>query len=123
MYEITVSMDFAAAHRLKNYHGACENLHGHNFTVEATVVCSKLNEAFIGIDFKELKSILKEIVGELDHTYLNDHEYFKKTNPTSEIIAKYIFEKIKEKLNNKNCKPYSVSVFESKNSKATYREG
>ncbi len=122
MYEITVTMDFAAAHRLKNYHGACENLHGHNFTVEATVVCTELNEAFIGIDFKELKSILKEITDELDHTYLNDHEYFKKTNPTSEMIAKYIFEKIKEKLKDKNCKPYSVSVFESRNSKATYRE-
>ena len=122
MFEISVTMDFAAAHRLNNYKGACENLHGHNFTVEASVICDKLDEAYIAIDFKELKSIVKSIIDKLDHTYLNDHDYFKKTNPTSEMIAKYIYEQMEEALKNRSCKPSKVSVYESKNSKATYFE-
>lgn len=122
MFEITVTMDFSAAHKLNNYNGACENLHGHNFTVEASVVCTELDEVYIAMDFKELKTILKGILNELDHTYLNDHEYFKRTNPTSEMIAKYIFKQLKEKLNSKECTPSRVSVFENKSSKATYFE-
>ncbi len=121
MFEITVKMDFAAAHRLNNYNGACENLHGHNFIVEASVICDKLDKTYIAIDFKELKRILKRILDYLDHSYLNDIEYFNKTNPTSEMLAKYIFDKLKEEING-NCKPSKVSVFESLNSSATYFE-
>ncbi len=121
MFEITVKSDFAAAHRLNNYQGACENLHGHNFIVEVSVRCRKLDESYIAIDFKELKRLVKDITDRLDHTYLNDNDYFQKTNPTSEMIAKYIYENLKESLKN-GCKPSSVSVYETQNSKATYFE-
>ncbi len=121
MFEITIKTDFAAAHKLNNYHGACENLHGHNFIVEVSVICAKLDKSYIAIDFKELKKIVKNITDKLDHTYLNDNEYFKNTNPTSEMIAKYIYESLKEKLEN-GCKPSKISVYETKNSKATYFE-
>lgn len=121
MFEITVKSDFAAAHRLNNYQGACENLHGHNFIVEASIKCEKLDESYIAMDFKQLKKVLKEITDELDHTYLNDNEYFNKTNPTSEMIAKYIYEKLKGMLSD-TCKPSSVSIYETQNSKATYFE-
>lgn len=119
MFEITVKTDFAAAHRLNNYHGACENLHGHNFIVEVSVLCNKLDNSYIAIDFRELKKIVKNIVSRLDHTYLNDHDYFKNTNPTSEMIAKYIYEQTEATLG-KNCRPRKVSVYETQNSKATY---
>ncbi len=121
MFEISVRSDFAAAHRLNNYKGACENLHGHNFVVEASVICSGLDKSFIAIDFKELKKKLNSVLDELDHTYLNDNKYFQDTNPTSEMIAKYIYDKLKEKISN-GCKPKKVSVYETKNSKATYFE-
>ncbi len=121
MFEIKIRSDFAAAHRLSNYQGACENLHGHNFIVEVSVLCDQLDESYIAIDFKELKKIVNNILNKLDHTYLNDHEYFKNTNPTSEMIAKYVYENLKGNLN-KNCKPHKVSVYETQNSKATYFE-
>ncbi len=119
MFEITIKTDFAAAHKLNNYHGACENLHGHNFIVEVSVLCDKLDDSYIAIDFKELKKIVKNIVGKLDHTYLNDHSYFKNTNPTSEMIAKYIYEQTEAALD-RDCKPHKVSIYETQNSKATY---
>ncbi|WP_025270190.1 6-carboxytetrahydropterin synthase QueD [Hippea sp. KM1] len=122
MFEITITDDFAAAHRLNNYNGACENLHGHNFIVEVSVVCDKLDKAYIAIDFKELKAITKGILSKLDHRYLNELEPFKSTNPTSEMIAKYIFDELKKALTGKDCKPSRVSVYESLKAKATYSE-
>jgi 6-pyruvoyltetrahydropterin/6-carboxytetrahydropterin synthase len=120
MFEICVESDFCAAHRLNNYLGACENLHGHNFKVEVVVRCTKLNQTYIGIDFKELKGHLKDILSRLDHKYLNEIDFFSETNPTSEMIAKYIFENLKSRI--KDCKLYSVSVYETPTSKATYLE-
>ena len=121
MFEVTIKTDFSAAHKLNNYKGKCENLHGHNFVVEVSVLCSKLNNAYIAMDFKDLKEITNNVVDELDHNFLNDIEYFDKTNPTSEMIAKYIYEKIDKKFNGDcACRMAKVSVYENKNSKATY---
>jgi 6-pyruvoyltetrahydropterin/6-carboxytetrahydropterin synthase len=71
MYEISVESSFSAAHRLKNYQGPCENLHGHNWLVRATVRSEGLNASGLGIDFKVLKERLREILAELDHRDLN----------------------------------------------------
>lgn len=124
MFEITITTDFSAAHKLNNYKGKCENLHGHNFIVEVSVLCKKLDGAYIAMDFKDLKRITNDVVDKLDHKFLNDMEYFNKTNPTSEMIAKYIYEKIGQNFDvNCACRMSRVSVYENKNSKATYYEG
>ncbi|MDO9070229.1 MAG: 6-carboxytetrahydropterin synthase, partial [Deltaproteobacteria bacterium] len=34
MYEVKIVTQFAAAHRLENFKGKCESLHGHNWKVE-----------------------------------------------------------------------------------------
>jgi 6-pyruvoyltetrahydropterin/6-carboxytetrahydropterin synthase len=116
MYEIKVKVAFSAAHNLKNYHGKCERLHGHNWIVEAVFSFKALGKNGIAMDFKEAKSMLNDVAERLDHTYLNELKLFRKTNPTSEIIAKFIYEELSEK--NKNLK--SVTVWENENSCATY---
>ena len=60
MYHLTIKTHFAAAHRLVNYQGDCENLHGHNWNVEVTVNARELDAAGLGIDFKILKKSLKK---------------------------------------------------------------
>ena len=119
MYEITVKSDFSAAHQLRSYSGKCENLHGHNWKVEVAVGSKKLNSIGLAFDFKELKEILKQVLEKLDHTFLNELPYFKKYNPTSENIAKWIYDEI-GKVITKNVKLIKVTVFESDNSYATY---
>ena len=47
MYEIRSEANFSSAHKLIGYDGPCENLHGHNWHVRATVRCTELND--IGI--------------------------------------------------------------------------
>ena len=93
MYELTVTDSFAAAHVLKGYEGGCEKLHGHTFKIEVTLVSGALDKIGFVVDFTQVKEKLKAFLKELDHSYLNeDVPYFKTNNPTTENLAKYIYQ-------------------------------
>ena len=121
MYELTVKSEFEAAHRIENYPGKCVRLHGHNWIVEAIVQGDTLNELGILIDFKVLKSALNKVLDEFDHQYLNEREIFADKNPTAEIIAREIFEKLfDDEIFSGNTKLKGVRVYESPKSSVTY---
>ena len=122
MFEIDINRSFSAAHCLRGYQGECAALHGHNWTVQAVLRVKELDEIGIAVDFKKLKSELDAILDEFDHTNLSDHAEFQKLNPTSEIIAKSIYQKLSLKINCSNVKVYKIKVCESPNSGATYFE-
>jgi len=121
VYKISIKTKFAAAHRLREYEGACENLHGHNWIVQAQVGVEKLNNIGIAYDFKLLKADVNDIVDRLDHQFLNEIEPFDKINPTSENVAKFIFDSLQSKLPS-HLKVMSVSVGESENYTSIYEE-
>ena len=116
MYEIAVKCDFSAAHSLRDYAGKCENLHGHNWKVEAVVSSGTLNKNGLLIDFRVLKGHLEKILDKLDHAHLNELPFFKKENPSSENIAKFIFDMLKTS----GVTPGKVSVWENDTSRASY---
>ena len=118
MFEIKVKADFSAAHNLRNYEGQCEKLHGHNWIVEAAFRYDKVDENGLAIDFRIAKAALKDAIEELDHSYLNELGSFKKTNPTSENIAKFIFDIVKKSIR----EIHSVAVWENERSCAVYSE-
>jgi len=122
MYEILIKTDFSGAHNLRGYKGKCENLHGHNWKVEARFEKDTLNDIGIAVDFKVLKAKLKNILKKIDHAYLNKLEAFKKDNPSAENIARYVFEKLTSSIKEKHLSVKSVSIWESDNSCATYYE-
>lgn len=123
MFRLKVQDHFSSAHYLRNYQGACENLHGHNWKVELVVEGETLNDIEILIDFKELKKILKEVLEELDHRLINELPYFQEKNPSSENIAQYIYLKVKEKLQDvPQIRVKEVTVFETEKASATYFE-
>jgi len=119
MYRVKTYMYFSSAHNLRNYNGNCENLHGHNWKVEAILQGDKLDSVGMLVDFKILKKTLKNILDELDHKYLNDVDYFKDVNPTSENMAQYVYNRLKE---NFGELVYKVVVWESENAAAEYFE-
>jgi len=118
MYSIKVESSFSAAHNLRGYRGKCEELHGHNWKVEVVVSRDKLDKAGMLLDFKNLKIKLNKVLANLDHKYFNNIPYFKKVNPTSENIAKYIYDRLKAQVSSVK----SVVVWENDTSSATYEE-
>ncbi len=120
MYELTVSSHFSGAHRLRYLHGKCEELHGHNWKIEVSLISSKLNPEGIVIDFTILKQKLERILKTLDHTYLNDLPYFSGKEPSSENIAKHIFDQLKKDLRGYSVTLKRVTAWESENASATY---
>jgi 6-pyruvoyltetrahydropterin/6-carboxytetrahydropterin synthase len=138
---------FSACHFLKE-HPKCSRLHGHNYYVSVEV-SDELDKNYFVVDFMELKKKLKAIVEPLDHYILIPTEadgikihhqgesievrtptkryVFPKTDvslmplpaTTSELLAKYIHDKLKEMYQKKKI---VVKVGESKSSMATYQE-
>lgn len=115
-------LDFASAHSLRDYPGDCAKLHGHNWKIEVQVIGEKLNDIGMVIDFKEIKKHTKEVIKELDHTYLNDHPHFKEINPTAENIAVYLFQEIKSRIQTPEVKMHSLTVWENDRNCITYSE-
>ena len=122
MYELTVERTFSAAHHLSGYEGPCGRLHGHNYRVQITVSGSQLDHQGLLMDFGRLKTVCDEVIGELDHTDLNQHPAFADANPSSENLARYIFTQVAARLEQSAVRLSAVSVWESDTSRATYTE-
>ena len=123
MFELEVSAAFEAAHFIDGYRGKCQNLHGHNWTVEALVRGQELDSLGMLIDFKIIKAELNKVLDEFDHRFLNELGAFAQENPTAENLARKIYERLsKSEIFNGATKLYAVKVQETPNSCVTYYE-
>ncbi|MGM0443884.1 MAG: 6-carboxytetrahydropterin synthase QueD [Fibrobacterota bacterium] len=125
MYEVFTEKHFSAAHYLRNYDGACENLHGHNWQVRTTVRTEKLDDIGLAVDFKVLKKNLNAILDTLDHTCVNDTVFTEEFgNPSSENMCRYIFEELKKELakTHPHVRMYRVDIWETPGNCASYFE-
>lgn len=120
MYELKVLTHFSAAHRLNNFYGKCEALHGHNWKVEIFIRADSLDEAGLVLDFGKIKNHAKELLDEIDHTFLNELPAFRNQNPSSENLARYLFERLSAVINDQRVHVTRVAVWESDNTSAAY---
>jgi 6-pyruvoyltetrahydropterin/6-carboxytetrahydropterin synthase len=118
MYEVSVRQHFDAAHYLRGYGGKCEELHGHRFEVVVSVESDRLNEVGIAFDFTELKGQLGRILERFDHVCINDVAPFDAVNPSSENIARTIYQELSASLGGITLS--RVEVWESPESRAVY---
>jgi len=121
MYELVVNLDFAAAHHLRGYHGKCESLHGHNWNVTVKVASDGLDSLGMVMDFKELKALCGAIFERLDHKHLNEVAPFDTINPTTENLARHIYERLSENLP-AHVTVVEVTTWESADCGAVYRK-
>ena len=122
MYEVKIEDSFSGAHHLRNYHGKCEALHGHNWNVEVLVGSNSLDEGGMVIDFQILKESTRAVLKALDHKYLNELHEFLEINPSSENIARYLFDRLKSTLSGRRVVLKKVTVWESETTCASYCE-
>jgi 6-pyruvoyltetrahydropterin/6-carboxytetrahydropterin synthase len=120
MYEVKIVTQFAAAHRLENFYGKCESLHGHNWKVEVFLVGKTLDHAGLLMDFGVVKARTKEVLEEIDHKYLNELAAFQDRNPSSENLARYLYERLGAIFNRNGVTIYRVNVWESDTSCASF---
>lgn len=121
MFTLTSTLEFAAAHRLRNYDGNCARLHGHNWKVEISVSGHDLNNVGMLIDFKEIKRRTKLILDELDHYYLNEIPPFDaELNPTAENIAFYLFQRLMSVVDDHRIQLSAIKVWENDRNSATF---
>ena len=122
VFEIYVKNHFSAAHSLRGYPGDCANVHGHNWLVEVFVRCTELDSLGIGVDFRDIKAAVKEVLAGIDHCNLNDLPLFAERNPTSENIARFLYKELSCKLNAPMIRVSRVKVSETPGAGAFYWE-
>ncbi len=125
MYEVTVEAGFSSGHYLRNYHGKCENPHGHNYKVRVTLAGNSLDQTGLLLDFKLLKNILKPTIDYLDHQMLNDIKPFIELNPSAENLARYFFDQTNSELvriTNGRVRVKDCTIWETDTTTATYYE-
>lgn len=107
-YELNKDMHFAAAHFVPHKEaGICQNMHGHTYFANITIVGNQLDECGFLVNFQALKSLVH---GKYDHTLLNDHADFLNKTPSTEIIAKTIWKNIQNHLSQLPHKPRCIQV-------------
>jgi 6-pyruvoyltetrahydropterin/6-carboxytetrahydropterin synthase len=108
---------FEAAHRLPNVPDGhkCARLHGHSFHVRVTVTGPVGKVTGWVMDFADLKVACAPVIDALDHRYLNEVPGLE--NPTSEVIAVWIWDRIAPKVDGLS----SIEVRETCTSGCIYR--
>jgi len=120
MYELKIVTHFSAAHQLTMVGEKCENMHGHNWKIEVYVTGKKLDEAGVLVDFGIIKKQVAEIMSLLDHKYLNDLDFFKNDQPSSENIAGVVARELQKRIDDSAVSVSRVAAWESENACVTY---
>lgn len=134
MYRVSKSVSFCYGHRLLNYAGKCQHLHGHNARAVITLESKTLDERGMVEDFSEVKRLVWSWLDEeIDHTMLMQRDdpllpvlreagervMVTDENPTAEVIARMIFDYVAG-----NGYPVTeVILWETETSYASYRPG
>lgn len=122
-YAFTLSVDshFVAAMALPSTSGPCSQLHGHTYLVKVIVAGDQLDAQGMLIDHTLVRAMLDDIIGPLDHTYLNELPAFSETPPTAEHIAQHIFHAMEAAINAHPITIQEVQIAENPHVNIRYR--
>lgn len=118
-YSLHVESRFEAAHHLTSYRGEPEPVHGHSWKVRAEFQASELDAEGMAFDFVEIKSVLTELTRRFDHRHINEVAPFDELSPTTERIAHWFFDQVRERL--PSAPLIEVRVWEGPDCSAAYR--
>lgn len=131
---LTKKMEFSASHRYWNPEWSEEKNreifgksagpygHGHNYCLELTVEGEVDPETGMIINLDDLKTIMKEVLMDFDHKHLNeDNARFKELVPTTENIARVLWEIFEDKLEgSEKYRLYRVRLHETRDMYVDY---
>ena len=121
-FELSITAEFSAAHFLRGYDGDCARLHGHNWQVRLFVIADTLDAIGIAIDYKRLKGELKAALSDWDHYNLNEISPFDTINPSSENVARQLFQRMVARLKDDDVRVSKVEIGETCATRVAYWE-
>lgn len=113
-YELNKDFQFAAAHYIPSDEaGKCRHMHGHTYFANITVAGDELDASGFLINFAVIKKLVHD---RFDHTLLNDdtahfNEQDSRFFPTTEVVARTIWEIVQAHLDTLGNKPRCIQVF------------
>ena len=128
LYTIRTKAQFESAHSIRDYIPDPNNpgkfldepIHGHTWIIEAFASSNKVDKRTgFALDFLTLKKKVDELAEYFDHKLINEVNPFNKINPSTENIAKYIYNEV-NKIIPSGSKLEKIRVFEGPNNYAEY---
>jgi 6-pyruvoyltetrahydropterin/6-carboxytetrahydropterin synthase len=120
-FEVGVVAHFNARHHLVGDFGPATQPHAHAYRVEASVVGGSLREDGTLFDITRLQGALSAALGDLEGRDLNEVAGLAQPNPSAEVVARYLFERIAARLSNDGLDRLQTRVWESPEAYAGYR--
>ena len=96
--------------------------HHHSFRVEVLMDAPAQDDDGVVLGFGDARGLIEAIVADYNETLLNTVEPFTTLQPTSENIAKVIFERLKSQINSPEVRLKQVRVWESPTNSASYSD-
>jgi len=98
VYQVTVEAVFPASHQLRLYDGSLEPLHVHQWRVQASLAGATLDAMGVLIDFVRVERVLDDVLAGFRDRHLNDLPCFQGGNPSTENLARCLFESLRDRL-------------------------
>ncbi len=117
-YRVVVHAAFEAAHHLLSYRGGMEPAHGHSWRVSVEIAAMELDGEGMAFDFVAARRALLDLAGLLDHRDINTVPPFDAVSPTTERLATWFCERMRERLPSAEIR--SATVWEGPHCSATY---
>jgi 6-pyruvoyltetrahydropterin/6-carboxytetrahydropterin synthase len=120
MYRVAREIVFHAGHYLRFGKDRQEDLHNHDWRIRAVVESPQLNADELVMDFEELDRCMHQVVEPLTNVrMLNELDAFAHHNPSTENLARYIYNKLALLLPD-TVHLREVVVWERQDSRASY---
>ena len=122
MFEIEVSQKFKASHAIRTTSGEFEPLHTHDWKVSAVVLGRDLDSTGCVVDFAVIQRHLRSILSVWDSKNLNELGMFIDIPPSTEFLAKCLYDQLHAVLEDEGVNLKKVTIWETENCAATYSE-
>lgn len=129
---VTKVFKWEMAHKLSHsYTEKCQHIHGHSYRAEITLQAKELNEDCVVVDFSQIKRVISPIIDSFDHSFMyfggdthilailpslqkNKRRLIEcNFEPTAEIIAQFLFDKLSDDDLTNKLEVVSVRVWET----------
>jgi 6-pyruvoyltetrahydropterin/6-carboxytetrahydropterin synthase len=120
MFEISVTQHFKASHAIRTMSGEFEPLHLHEWKVDAVVGGGQLDSTGCVVDFAIIQRHLRSCLSAWDGKALNELGMFLDTPPSTEFLAKCLFDQLEAELKEEGVNLRRVTIWETDNCSATY---